>query len=683
MRKSKYVIAFFLFLSAFLFIGESYTFFLENFQNSYTQIGYYLPTGEAEEKMNEEIRKQAEAFDTAVFALDKENEGAFSRTIIVYGNEEVKKCLKDDWNIEAGTVRSFFSGTTTFLFEPFENADEKVMQNCWYPNQEPESLYAMVYPGMVGYSGSFHNEPVHASSKLVTGGIWMIVLFAVALLTKYDIAYGKKEQSIRILLGADNHRLQIHKIFCDIIGFSLSVILAFLLLLPFTTPSFEAAVTILCIFIILAVNSVLIWCGMKLGKNSPLNIQMSHGVQQMGIGFKGMVAVLSVVVISATIGLSIEGLKLYSQRDSYDSQRNRVHVDIAYPYSYEKIEYQEGETDGKSPLDTMDQVADNFLRYSYQSLHCSLLYHHSFKEVAPQYGEKYIYANLQGLEPYKNRIPDWKELCKREGNYILISEEMQKEDVMRELLSFSNVLALSQENILGILNYEDGLSIVAEGRRDGEYDYSYGIKNPVIILDTNDYGKLPTYEVSYSLHEREEIEGVIFNQAPYLMQFVSLDGDRQQIEAFADICAGDAINPKFMEFSIENIRDWFWGLWALQNRSLLIAIILTVLLLILEFQITALVLRISYENQAKELTIKKVLGYSLFERYRGFFILSGVLCGVVFIFSLAVFLLTGIGMIQYMIYGSLFVWSTDLLVLIHLTHKYDHLEIQRVIKGGI
>lgn len=52
---------FFLFLSAFLFIGESYTFFLENFQNSYTQIGYYLPTGEAEEKMNEEIRKQAEA----------------------------------------------------------------------------------------------------------------------------------------------------------------------------------------------------------------------------------------------------------------------------------------------------------------------------------------------------------------------------------------------------------------------------------------------------------------------------------------------------------------------------------------------------------------------------------------------------------------------------------------------
>lgn len=683
MRKSKYLIAFFLFLSAFLFIGESYTFFLENFQNKYTQVGYYLPTGKSEEKMNAQIRERAEAFDTTVFALDKENTGAFSRTIIIYGNEKVKNCLKEDWNIKEGTVKSFFSGTTTFFFEPFENADEKVMQNCWYLDQSPEDLYEMVYPGMVAYSGSFRNEPTTASSKIVVAGIWMIVLFCVVLLTLYDAAYGKKEQSIRIILGADNRSLWLHKIFSDFIGLSISAILAFLLLLPFTTPSFELAVTIFCIFIVLAVNSVLIWCGMKWKKESPLKIQVSDRVLKMGIGFKGLVAVLSVVVLSMTIGLSVEGLKLYSQRDYYDSQRTRWHVDIAYPYSYDKIEYSEEETKGKTLFDTLDQVADNFLRYSYQSLNCSLLYHHSYKDVAPRYGEKYIYANLQGLEPYKDQIPNWNELGKTEGNYLLVSEKMKKDDVMRELLSFSNVLDLSEENISGVLNYEDGLSIVTEGRRDGEYDYSYRVKNPVIILDTYDYGKLPTYEVTYSLHEREEIGGVFFNQAPYFMQFISVEGDRQNIETFADFCAGEAINPKLMEFSMENIGDWFQGLWELQNRSLMIAIILTVLLLILEFQMTALILRISYDTQAKELTIKKTLGYSLFERYRGFFILSGVLCGVVLIFSLIVYLLTGIGMIQYMIYGSVTVWGVDLLVLIHLTHKYDHLEIQRVIKGGI
>ncbi len=683
MKKSKYIIAFFLFLSAFLFIGESYTFFLENFQDKYTQVGYYLPTGESEEKMNEQIRKKAEEFNTAVFALSKEDGGAFSRTITVYGDEAVKKSLKKDWNIESGTINSFFSGTTTFRFGPFENADEKVMQNCWYLNKSPEELYEMVYPGMVEYSGSFRNEPAVVTSKFVVGGTWAVVMLCIILLTLYDIAYGKKEQSIRIILGAENRVLRLHKIFSDVIGFSVSIILAFVLLLPFTTPSFEMMTTILCVLIMLAVNSVLIWCNMKLKKATPLKIQVSNRVFVMGAGLKGLVAVLLVVVISVTFGLSIEGYKLYSQEQYYTSQKNQVHVDTDYPYSYEKIEYYEGETNENPPIDTIDQVADNFLRYSYQHLDCSLLYHHSYDEVAPLYGEKYIYANLQGLEQYKDQILNWNELFKTEGNYILVSEKMNQEEVREELLSFSNTISLSEENLAGILTYQDGLSVVAEGRREVEYDYSYRIKNPVIILDTYDYGKLSSYEIEYSLHKREKMDGVIFNNTPYFMQFVSVKDNRPCIENFASICAGEAIKPGLMEFSIENVDDWFHGLWALQNRSLLIAIILTILLLILEFQMTALILRIAYETKAKELTIKKVLGYSLFERYRTFFILSGILCGFALLLSTVFFLITGMGIIQYMIYGSLIVGAVDLLVLIHLTQKYDHLEIQRVIKGGI
>ena len=89
------------------------------------------------------------------------------------------------------------------------------------------------------------------------------------------------------------------------------------------------------------------------------------------------------------------------------------------------------------------------------------------------------------------------------------------------------------------------------------------------------------------------------------MQFTSVKDDIEDIYNFANICGGDAIIPSFMEFSIENVGDWYQGLWELQNRSLLIAIILTILLLVLEIQITTLVLRILYEVKAKELTIKK------------------------------------------------------------------------------
>ena len=322
------------------------------------------------------------------------------------------------------------------------------------------------------------------------------------------------------------------------------------------------------------------------------------------------------------------------------------------------------------------------MRYSYDKLDCSLLYSHSYKKIAPRYGDKYIFANLQGLSSYKDFIPNWAELCANEGNYILLPEKYNQEAVMNEFLSFANVLGIS-EDITGVVTYRNGLSVVAEGRRDGEYDYSYRTQNPIIVLDTYDYGKLPLYEISYSLHDAEQLNGVIYKNADFFMQFISVRQDYERIHAFANSCGSDAINPNLVEFSIENVGDWFDGLWKLQNRSLLISVILTLLLLILEIQITTLVLRISYETHAKELTVKKVLGYSMIERYRGFFLLSGAICATSFIGALLIFLFFKIGMIQYMIYGSLMVWVIDWMILIMLTRKNDRLEIQRVLKGGI
>ena len=684
MAKAKYIISFFLFLAAFLFIGESYSYFLENFQNSYTQVGYFLPTGENEQRMNNDILEKARDFDTPVFALEKTDAGAFSRTITVYvSSDAVKERLQNDWNIKAGNINSFFSGTTTFYFEPFEKATEKVMQNCWYPDKSPQELYDMVHPGMVDYSGAFRNEPVANTSKIVVGGIWLIVLLAVLLLTAYDISYGRKEQSIRIILGTDNRILKQKKILLDLLGFSFSAIFAFIILVPFTTPEFEIFNSLVCFALILMANTLLLVWGMRIKKKTPLKKHLSNKVLGFSMGLKGLTAVLTVIVLSVTFGLSIEGIKLYSQKSYYEAQANVVHTDISYPYDYDRMELFTGSSDGLPPLNTKEQVQDNFLRYSYDKLDCSLLYSHSYKKIAPRYGDKYIFANLQGLSGYKDFIPNWAELCANEGNYILLPEKYNQEAVMNEFLSFANVLGISAEDITGVVTYRNGLSVVAEGRRDGEYDYSYRTQNPIIVLDTYDYGKLPLYEISYSLHDAEQLNGVIYKNADFFMQFISVRQDYERIHAFANSCGSDVINPNLVEFSIENVGDWFDGLWKLQNRSLLISVILTLLLLILEIQITTLVLRISYETHAKELTVKKVLGYSMIERYRGFFLFSGAICATSFIGALLIFLFFKIGMIQYMIYGSLMVWVIDWMILIMLTRKNDRLEIQRVLKGGI
>lgn len=684
MTKSKTIIAFFLFLAVFLFIGESNTFFLENFQDSYVQVGYYLETGDSENEMRSEILKKSKEYNAQVFTISKEDGGAFSRKIIVYGNEAVQKNLKEDWGIEEGTISSFFSGKTTFIFKPFEEAGEKELQNCWYIGQSSEELYTMLFPGMVQYSGNFRNDPIQGVSEKVVAATWFVLIITILLLTYYDTVYSKKEQMVRMVLGADLIHMITHKIISDIVGFLIAALAAIILLLPFTNPLFRWNISLIGFLILLFCNGLVIVLGMGIGKHLQIkSITSSKKALNISIVIKGIISILTVLALSTTIYLSVEGIKLYKQKSYYSAKSNKVHIDIKYPYDYEKMEHATGYFEDKHPLDTWEQIKDNFMRYSYNELECSLVSYQSFEKVSPKWGDKYVFANLSGLTQYSDEISEWDVFSQKEGNYILIPDNVNQSEIIKEIMETGNLLGLDEENLEGIFTYKEGLSVIAEGHLDGEFDYTYKVKDPIVFLDTYDYGALPTYPVSYELREADHPDGMIAHNFSYLMQFVTLENNQELIYDFGNQISGKAINPSLVEFTIINIGDWFKGLWSLQNRSMLIALILTLLILILEMQISSLSLRIAYETNAKELTIKKVMGYSIFERFKTFFLLTGVLCGISLAGALLCTIIFKIGAIGYIAWGSIIVFLLDIGILLYLTRKNDNLQIQRVLKGGI
>lgn len=684
MTKAKTIIAFFLFLAGFLFIGESYTFFLENFQDSYVQVGYFLETGDSEDGMRSAILNKANEYEALVFTIDKEDGGAFSRKVIVYGNKATQKILKEDWSIEEGTISSFFSGKTTFIFKPFEETTEKELQNCWYIRQSSEQLYTMLFPGMVKYSGNFRNDPVQGISEKVVAALWFVLILIILLLTYYDTVYSKKEQMVRMVLGADLVHMLTHKIISDTVGFSLAALAAMMLLLPFTNPLFRWNISVIGFLTLILSNGLVIALGMGIEKQLQIkSVTSSKKALHISVIIKGLVSILTVLVLSVTIYLSVEGIKLYKQKNYYSTQSNMVHVDVAYPYDYEKMEFATGQFESMPPLDTWKQLRDNFMRYSYNELRCSLVCYQSFENVSPKWGDRYVFANLSGLAQYSDMIQGWDGLCQKEGNYILIPDSANQSEIVEEIMEASNLLGLDEKNLEGVFTYKDGLSVIAEGHIDNEFDYSYKIKNPVIILDTYNYGALPVYPVSYQLREADHPDGIIAHNFEYLMQFVALENNLEKIYGFANAISGEAINPSLVEFTVINLGNWFDGLWSLQNRSLLIAVILTLLILILEVQISILSLRMSYETNARELTIKKVMGYSVFERFKLFFLLTCILCGFSLVGAFICSVIFKTSMIGYLILGSIIVFLLDVGILLYLTRKNDNLQIQKVLKGGI
>lgn len=684
MTKAKTIIGFFLFLAGFLFIGKSYTFFLENFQDSYVQVGYYLETGDSEDEMRSEIQKKSKEYNAEVFTISKEDGGAFSRKITVYGNEAVQKILKEDWGIEEGTISSFFSGKTKFIFKPFEEAMEKELQSCWYMGQSSENLYTMLFPGMVKYSGSFRNYPIQGVSEKVVAATWFVLTITMLLLTYYDTVYSKKEQMVRMVLGADFIHMLAHKIISDIVGFSIAALAAILLLLPFTNPLFRCNISIIGFLILLLCNGIVIALGMRIGKHLQIkSITSSKKALNISIVIKGLISILTVLVLSVTIYLSVEGIKLYKQKNYYSSQSNKVHIDVKYPYDYEKMKHATGYFQDERPIGTLEQVKDNFMRYSYNELESYLVSYQSFEDVSPKWGDKYVFANLLGLTQYSDMIPKWDTIFQKEGNYILIPDNANEIEVMEEIMNNGNLLGVNEKNLEGIFRYKKGLSVIAKGHLNGEFDYTYKIKNPIIFLDTYDYGALPTYPVSYELREADHPDGMIAHNFQYLMQFITLENKQERIYDFANAISGEAINPHLMEFTVVNIGDWFDGLWSLQNRSLLIAVILTLLILILEIQISSLSLRIAYETNAKELTIKEVMGYSVFERFKSFFLLTCILCGISLVGALLCTVFFKICAIAYIAWGSIIVFLLDVVIILYLIRKDDNLQIQKVLKGGI
>lgn len=683
MTRAKSMIAFFLFLAGFLFVGESHTFFLENFQDRYVQVAYYLETGDSEEEMRRTILQKADEYDAEIFALKKEDGGAFSRTITVYGNENVWHTLQADWGIEEGTTSSFFSGKTTFIFEPYAETTEKELQNVWYIGQTEEHLHSMVYAEMSAYSGSIRNNPIPDVSEKVVAALWLVLIVTIGLLTYYDTVYNKKEQKIRLILGADVSRIISHRFVADTIGFSIAALAAMLLLLPFTNPLFRWNISIIGFLILISSNGFILALGMRVGKHVQIkSIASSVKALRFSFAIKGAIAILSILVVSVTTLLVVEGIKLYQQKDYYSTKSDRVHVDIAYPYDYEKMEFATGFFENTPPLDTDRQVEDNFMRFGYRELDLSLVSYQSYAEVSPKWGDKYIFANLSGLQPYQEQISDWDFLKENEGNYILVPEGVSPSEVADEVLESGNVLGLDTDNLAGVFTYKAGMSVIAEGHNE-ELEYSFDIKNPIILLDTFDYRALPVYPISYELREADHPDGFIAKQFDYLMQFTALENKPEKLIEFSHLIAGDAIKPSLVEFTVINVGDWFASLWSLQNRSLLIAVILTVLILILEIQISILALRMAYETNTRELTIKKVMGYSLFERFKNFFLLTGILCGLSFVGALVCASIFKIEMINYAAFGSLLIFLLDVGILLYLTRKNDRLQIQKVLKGGM
>ncbi|MCY1689925.1 DUF1430 domain-containing protein [Exiguobacterium sp. SL14] len=131
-----------------------------------------------------------------------------------------------------------------------------------------------------------------------------------------------------------------------------------------------------------------------------------------------------------------------------------------------------------------------------------------------------------------------------------------------------------------------------------------------------------------------------------------------------------------------NVWEKYLGIWEGAKRLMNMNLIFAVLILSLELLVIWTVLRLEYQVNAIELSVQKVMGYSIWQKNRRL-VLSTM--GITLVSSLAVaitayildfsspWLLLGGGALLLLVEGTLLIW---------LIRKIERANVQRILKGG-
>ena len=116
MKLIKYIISFCVMFIGILIIGESHTFYLDNFYNQYDNTTLYLQDNTKSKEMITDIINSAVNNKVEVFTFKRSQSGVKTIEYDIYGTIGVEKNINKVSNIFEGKYTSLFLGDINFKF---------------------------------------------------------------------------------------------------------------------------------------------------------------------------------------------------------------------------------------------------------------------------------------------------------------------------------------------------------------------------------------------------------------------------------------------------------------------------------------------------------------------------------------------------------------------------------------
>lgn len=657
MKKIKYIFVIVLMLIVFSFIGESYIYYLENFNDDFYSTTMSKPDHKSDIEMKVDIEKSARDNDVDVFVVKKDIKSNIDVDLSIYGTTGVQKKLEDNLSMYEEKYNSMFLGNVTINYNNINEITIMNDFNDYYLIGSKKNVKAFKVELINIYGG---NHPVQGmdikqSSRNILF-VWLIIYIVILLFTYHDIIFQKKELLIKVTFGEKISKLVLKNILLDLIVFISVFIATYYFTSLFTQSKFHFIYSLLVFAGFILINSLLYLSLYSLNiKEVFSNSKHSTKLLAINYGLKTLTILLAIIVLSGSIGLIVEGLTFHKQKEFFESHKD---------YSYVQFDYKLRSA-LQEDLDLIDQganVREGFYKEHFDNAIQLVNITSNLDLSVPT-----ILANRNALNYLESKIPKLKELEFEEKVYYILPEKHAKN---KSALTTIQEIYASYHNDFGklITDYE---IIVYNSDADiisiDELDYlnrSTLQYNPIIVFDNTD-GKDIVLTTVTSLRKTYYAHDIMY-----------LISD-EKFNSFVEK------NNLTNEITVKtNVYDLYLYYWTLIKRGIIIAIVLFALVLLLEVIIIGLILRLEYEINAVELSIKKILGYTTWQKNKKIIYLTLSVTIISILISLVINYIFSISEASYLFYGGVIILITETMFIFVNITKIEKTKLQKILKGG-
>lgn len=655
MKKAKFIISFFVIFFGFLFIGESYQFYLNSFEQNFYHTTMYIQDYTSEEEMKNDMLKAAEDNNIEFFTIVNRIESTLLQNFEIYGTSKIKHILNNDHDIYEKNYISLLTGETRVKFYDFKDISNLENKIDYYLIGNEKNINKFKETLIEKYAGNFPKRGEKPFKYQQVYSVWILISIVILLLSLYDIIFQKKENSIKISLGENVNLIIIKNILLDI-GIYISIfIMSIIVLYKNTNVFFGMNVSIIVFLFFLLINSIMYFSLYFNNLKKMLSgAKVSRKLLSINYVLKFISILLTTAILASNIAIIVEGYKFYKQKDFFEKYKNYSYVDIQYKMKLK--------SDG-SIEDNINKsmfIQEDFYNNFYSKFNALDLANVTMSGLT----DNVVLSSKNTLEYLKKNIKEINREVLEKDFYFLIPEKFKNDQSIIDELNLTIKVYESREldYTYDVIYYSDNREIISI---DEQYiNGSKLLKNPLIIYKNNIDGK-----ISYRDGKRKE---KIINYRNVMYNILD--------EEFDEFLIKYDLNDE--RVSKTNVLEKYLYQLKIVKRAVFISLILSLLTLILELILIKSILMLEYEVNAIELSVKKILGYSLLEKNSK---ILWVTIGITIISIIGSVIIGGIFNISegyYLLISGTLIAIMEIFTIVFYIKRLEKTNLQKVLKGG-